>query len=171
MKDKKTETPEEKDINEANAHATAEVKEEAQPLTDAEKLKEVTDKYTRLYAEYDNFRRRTAKEKIDLIKFGGEETILSFLAVADDLERALAHHKEGEAKEGLELIYQKMVKILSAKNVVAFGAKGDAFDADIHEAITSMPSEELKGKIFDVVEKGYKLNDKVIRHAKVVVGS
>ncbi|HTA83313.1 MAG TPA: nucleotide exchange factor GrpE, partial [Bacteroidia bacterium] len=101
MKDKKTETPEEKDTNEANAQATAEVKEEAQPLTDAEKLKEATDKYTRLYAEYDNFRRRTAKEKIDLIKFGGEETILSFLAVADDLERALAHHKEGEAKEGL----------------------------------------------------------------------
>jgi len=169
MKDKKTETPEEKDINEAQA--AAEVKEETQPLTDAEKLKEATDKYTRLYAEYDNFRRRTAKEKIDLIKFGGEETILSFLAVADDLERALAHHKEGEAKEGLELIYQKMVKILTAKNVVAFGAKGETFDADIHEAITSMPSEEFKGKIFDVVEKGYKLNDKVIRHAKVVVGS
>lgn len=173
MKDKKTDIPEEKEGKETNTTQEAtDVKEEAQFAGDVEsKLKEMSDKYTRLYAEYDNFRKRTAKEKIDLIKYGGEEVILSFLAIADDLERALAHHKDGEAKEGLELIYQKMLKVLTAKNVTPFGAKGEVFDADIHEAITSMPSEDMKGKIIDVVEKGYKLSDKVIRHAKVVVGN
>ena len=177
MKDKKTETPEEKEPNGISAEQeTADIKEEAKIVEDiGSKLKELNDKYTRLFAEYDNYGKRTAKEKLDLINFAGEETILSFLPVVDDIERAISHHKgkpeEKSIQEGLELIYQKMVKILTAKNVTAFGAKGEAFDADIHEAITSMPSEELKGKIVDVVEKGYKLNDKVIRHAKVVVGS
>ncbi len=172
MKDKKTENQEDKEPLETVAKEATDLKEEAQIIGDIEsKLKEASDKYTRLYAEYDNYRRRTAKEKIDLIKFGGEEAIVSFLTVVDDMERALAHHKEGEFKEGLELIYQKMVKILTSKNVVPFGAKGEVFDAELHEAITSMPSEEFKGKILEVVDKGYTLNEKVIRHAKVVVGS
>ena len=173
MKDKKSETPEEKEpIEAAEAKEAAEIKEESNLVGDIEgKLKEISDKYTRLYAEYDNYRKRSAKEKVDMIKFAGEETILSFLPIVDDMERALAHHKTGELKEGLELIYNKMVKILTAKGIQPMGEKGEVFNADIHEAITSMQSEELKGKIVDVVEKGYTLNGKVIRHAKVVVGA
>ncbi len=153
-----------------------EQKEEAKLVGDIEsKLKELNDKYTRLYAEYDNYRRRTAKEKLELITSGGEEAILSFLPIVDDMERAIAHHKENEGhkamKEGLELIYQKMVKILTAKGVKPMGEKGEVFNPDLHEAITHMPADGFKGKIFDVVEKGYTLNEKVIRHAKVVVGS
>ncbi|MGP8214927.1 MAG: nucleotide exchange factor GrpE [Bacteroidia bacterium] len=153
-----------------------EPKDEARLVGEIEsKLKELNDKYTRLYAEYDNYRRRTAKEKIELIKAGGEDAIISFLPIVDDMERAIAHHKENDGhkavKEGLSLIYQKMIKILTAKGVKPMGEKGEVFNPDLHEAITHMPSEELKGKIIEVVEKGYTLNEKVIRHAKVVVGS
>jgi molecular chaperone GrpE len=174
MEDKKIESEETLNPQEKSAEKiTEDSKEEAKIVVDIEtKLKELNDKYTRLYAEYDNYRRRTAKEKLDLITFGGEETIVSFLPVVDDIERAIAHHKDEKAvKEGLELIYQKMVKILTSKGVKPMGEKGEVFNSDLHEAITHIPSEELKGKIVDVVEKGYTLNEKVIRHAKVVVGS
>jgi len=175
MESKKFEDTENKEMQpeEANqGQESSDIKEEAKIGTDIEgKLKELNDKYTRLYAEYDNYRKRSAKEKVDMIKFAGEETILSFLPIVDDMERALAHHKEGEFKEGLELIYQKMVKILTAKGIQPMGAKGEAFDPELHEAITNMPAEGMKGKIVEVVEKGYTLNGKVIRHAKVVVGA
>lgn len=182
MESKKMESQEEQAASGTDAEESAsaqELNEETKLALEIEtKLKELNEKYTRLYAEYDNYRRRTAKEKVDMVKFAGEETILSFLPVVDDMERAIAHHKDaGDAKksikEGLELIYQKMVKILTAKGVTPMGEKGEAFDAELHEAITNLPVEDknLKGKIVDVVEKGYTLNGKVIRHAKVVVGS
>lgn len=175
MEDKKIESGEALNPQEESAEKITadDPKEEAKIVVDIEsKLKELNDKYTRLYAEYDNYRRRTAKEKLDLITFRGEETIVSFLPVVDDIERAIAHHKDEKAvKEGLEFIYQKLIKILTAKGVKPMGEKGEVFNSDLHEAITHMPAEGMKGKIVDVVEKGYTLNEKVIRHAKVVVGS
>ncbi len=174
MEDKKIESEEALNPQEESVEKiTEDPKEEAKIVVDIEtKLKELNDKYTRLYAEYDNYRRRTAKEKLDLITSGGEDAIVSFLPVVDDIERAIAHHKDEKAvKEGLELIYQKLIKTLTAKGVKPMGEKGEVFNPDLHEAITHMPAEGMKGKIFDVVEKGYTLNEKVIRHAKVVVGS
>ena len=140
-------------------------------------VKELNEKYLRLYAEFDNFRRRTQKEKADLIKYGGEETILSILPIVDDMERALAHHKDAKdhkpLQEGLDLILQKTQKILSAKGVVSMDPKGQVFDPELHDAITNIPatSDDMKGKVADVVEKGYTLHGKVIRHAKVVVAN
>jgi molecular chaperone GrpE len=140
-------------------------------------VKELNEKYLRLYAEYDNFRRRTLKEKADLIKYGGEEMIVSILPVLDDMERALAHHKGTKdhkpLQEGLDLICQKLKTILAAKGVQAMEPKGEAFDPELHDAITNIPatSEDMKGKVAEVVEKGYTLNEKVIRHAKVVVAN
>ena len=172
MEPKETANP----LNEGAENLATEQKEETKLVDDIEaKIKELNDKYTRLYAEYDNYRRRTAKEKIELITSGGVDAILSFLPIVDDMERALAHHKDKDehkaVKEGLELIYQKMVKILTAKGVKPMGEKGETFDPDLHEAISHMPVDGMKGKIAEVVEKGYTLNEKVIRHAKVVVGS
>jgi len=140
-------------------------------------VKEQNEKYLRLYAEFDNFRRRTQKEKADLIKYGGEETILSMLPIVDDMERALAHHKDAKdhkpLQEGLDLILQKTKKILTSRGVEAMEPKGEAFDPELHDAITNIPaaSEDMKGKVAEVVEKGYMLNGKVIRHAKVVVAN
>lgn len=140
-------------------------------------VKELNEKYLRLYAEYDNFRRRTQKEKADLIKYGGEEIILSILPIVDDMERALTHHKDAKdhkpLQEGLDLILQKTQKILTSKGIQAMEPKGQAFDPEFHDAITNIPatSEDMKGKVADVVEKGYTLNGKVIRHAKVVVAN
>lgn len=140
-------------------------------------VKELNEKYVRLYAEFENFRRRTQKEKADLIKYGGEDTILSILPVIDDMERALAHHKEAKdhkpLQEGLDLILQKTKNILTSKGVLPMEPKGETFDPELHDAITNIPatSEDMKGKVAEVVEKGYTLNGKVIRHAKVVVAN
>lgn len=139
--------------------------------------KALNDKYTRLYAEYDNFRRRTLKEKTDLIKYAGEEVIISLLPVLDDMERAIAHHKEAEnhepLREGLEIICQKMKNILSSKGVAPMETEGATFDPELHDAVTKMDTgkETDTGKIIEVILKGYTLNGKVIRHAKVIVGS
>ena len=140
-------------------------------------VKELNEKYLRLYAEFDNFRRRTQKEKADLIKYGGEEIILSILPVVDDMERALAHHKDSKdhkpLQEGLDLICQKLKNTLSSKGIVPMEPKGETFDPELHDAITNVQaeSEGMKGKVAEVVEKGYSLNGKVIRHAKVVVAN
>ncbi len=154
-----------------------EVKEEKSELEQLkDEVEEQKDKYIRLYSEFDNFRRRTAKEKIDLIKTASEELITALLPVIDDFERAmkaLDSQKEAE-KEGIELIYHKMVKVLEQKGVKAMEiAIGDDFNEEVHEAITQIPapSDKLKGKIVDVVESGYYLEEKVIRFAKVVTGA
>ena len=136
------------------------------------------DKYTRLFAEFDNFRRRTAKEKLELIKSANEKLCISLLPIADDFERAINSYKEDvnvdTIKEGTDLIFNKFSKSLEKANVKPIEvAQGDALDTELHEAITQIPapSPELSGKIIDVVEKGYTIEEKVIRYAKVVVGA
>ena len=137
-----------------------------------EKLADAQDKYVRLYSEYENYRKRTNLEKADLIINGSKDTIKAILPVVDDMERALlAMADEEDAKEGVQLIYNKLMNILSQKGLKPIEAKGQKFDENLHEAVTQFPSadEGQKGTVVDVVEKGYYLNDKVLRYAKVVV--
>lgn len=144
--------------------------EEAQKVIDEQK-----DKYLRLSAEFDNFRKRTLKEKAELIKNGGEKAINAILPILDDLERALQNMQKAEdvkaIYEGVELIYQKFLKNLHQEGLEKMEPVGETFDTDFHEAVALVPapSEEQKGKVLDCVQTGYKLNEKVIRHAKVVV--
>jgi molecular chaperone GrpE len=139
-----------------------------------DELAEAKDKYLRLYAEFENHRRRTAKEKIELIQSGGEQILKAFLPVADDFDRAEKSFKEKNDKEseGFFLIKNKFKKILEQEGIKEMITSSGEFNPDLHEAITQVPTEDAskKGKIVDVVEKGYLLNDKVIRHAKVVIG-
>ena len=133
------------------------------------------DRYLRLYAEFDNFRKRTMRERGDLIRNASKDVLESLLPVLDDFERAQTAAADSEdvngLKEGQQLIHNKLKQILKAQGVEQLEVKpGDAFDVDIHEAITRIPSPDLSGKVVDVVEAGYKLNDAVIRYAKVVVG-
>lgn len=157
------------------------------PLTEEEKLvqelekaneqiEEQKDKYLRLSAEFDNYRKRTMKEKAELILNGGEKSISSILPIVDDFERALKNMETATdvaaVKEGVELIYNKFMSVLGQNGVKVVETKEQPLDTDYHEAIAVIPApnEELKGKILDCVQTGYILNDKVIRHAKVVVG-
>ena len=140
-------------------------------------LKEEKDKFLRLFAEFENYKRRTAKERIELFSTASEDVMKTLLPVIDDFERALAHLEGNDVaedlKKGVDLIYNKLLKTLEQKGLkVIEVTSGDAFDADKHEAVTQIPapSNDLKGKIIDVVEKGYKLGDKVIRFPKVVIG-
>lgn len=137
-----------------------------------EKLVDAQDKYVRLYSEYENYRKRTNLEKADLIINGSKDTIKAILPVVDDMERALSAMADEEgAKEGVQLIYNKLMNILSQKGLKPIEAKGQKFDENLHEAVTQFPAVEegQKGMVVDVVEKGYYLNDKVLRYAKVVV--
>lgn len=138
-------------------------------------LEDYKDKYLRLSAEFDNYRKRTMKEKAELIKNGGEKAISAILPILDDLERALQNmQKADDVKamyEGIDLIHQKFLKNLGHEGLEKMNPVGEAFDTDFHEAIALVPAPEeaQKGKVLDCVQTGYKLNDKVIRHAKVVV--
>jgi len=141
-----------------------------------EKLNELNDKYVRLHAEFDNYRRRTNKEKLDLITQANEKLLLDLLPTIDDFERAIANNKNVDdieaVKEGFVLIYNKFMATLQAKGLTQMNALGTDFDSDLHDAIANVPSpDDQKGKVIDDVEKGYLLNDKVIRFAKVVVGN
>lgn len=142
-----------------------------------EKLAELNDKYLRLYSEYDNYRKRTAKEKIEYMMASGEDVYKLLLPVLDDFERAIKLNESitdiTPVKEGFSLIYNKFKNNLAQKGLTPMDAMGQAFNADLHEAITNIPapSDDLKGKVVDVVEKGYSLNGKVIRFAKVIVGN
>ncbi|MDM8338198.1 nucleotide exchange factor GrpE [Mediterranea massiliensis] len=178
--------------NEAEATAgqeqeNQETKQEEAPADEAEKqeqelekahaaLEEQKDKYLRLSAEFDNYRKRTMKEKAELILNGGEKTITSILPIVDDFERALKNMETATdvaaIREGVELIYNKFMSVLGQNGVKVIETKEQALNTDFHEAIAVIPApqEELKGKILDCVQTGYTLNDKVIRHAKVVVG-
>lgn len=149
---------------------------EAEVIKLKSEITESKDKYIRLYSEFENFRRRTAKEKIELTLNANEQLIKALLPVTDDFERAEKSFKEKNDKdsEGFFLIQNKFRKVLEQYGVKAMDLKkGSDFNADLHEAITQIPAaeENLKGKVVDVVEKGYLLNDKVIRYAKVVVGN
>lgn len=178
---------EDKELNEQSTH---EVKDEVtqegevesvQPedkteISPEEKYAELNDRFIRLYAEFDNFRKRTNKERLDLISSASAGVMKDMLTVLDDFERAIQNNETAEdiqsVKEGFQLIYQKFKGILESKGLKSMQCKGDVFDSELHEAIANIPapSEEDKGKVIDDVEKGYYLNDKVIRFAKVVVG-
>lgn len=134
------------------------------------KFGELNDSYLRLHAEFDNYRKRTMKEKSDLLKSGNEKAIVGVLPIVDDFERALAVLPE-DTKEGVELIYHKFKTYLTQNGVSEIDAVGEVFDTERHEAITTVPAqgEDLKDKVIDCIQKGYMLNDKVIRFAKVVV--
>ena len=147
--------------------------EKEQLKADLEKEK---DKFLRLFAEFENYKRRTSKERVEMFKTAGQDVIVSMLPVLDDFDRArseIAKAKDKNLLKGVELIYNKFKETLRNKGLEEMKIKeGDAFDADIHEAVTQIPapSDKLKGKIVDVVEKGYKLGDRIIRYPKVVTG-
>ena len=152
----------------------AQLEKQVEELT--EKVAKEKDDYIRLMAEFDNFRRRTSQEKLELVSMASTETIKGMLPVLDDCERALAVLKESKdsdaAKEGTELIYHKLMAYLQGKGLAVIDAAGQEFNTDLHEAVAQFPVQEddKKGKVFDVVQTGYTLNGKVIRFAKVVVG-
>lgn len=137
------------------------------------------EKYLRLYSDFENFRRRTAREKLELTKTAGKEIIVDLLPVIDDFDRAKKAYEEAETpdfdtlKDGFELIMNKLLKVLIKRDVKEMQAKGEPFDSDLHEAIAQIPasSEDMKGKVIDVIEKGYQIDEKVVRYAKVVIGS
>lgn len=140
-------------------------------------LKQEKDKFLRLFAEFENYKRRTSKERIELFSTASEDVMKTLLPVLDDFERALSHFnddKEAEAlRKGVLLIYQKLISTLEQKGLKVIAVeKGEVFNADNHEAITQIPAptDDLKGKIIDIIEKGYKLGDKVIRFPKVIIG-
>ena len=179
-KNKKAKEPQ---IDEATtATAEAEVKtQEKETKTPEEQLQDQLaaekDKFMRLYAEFENYKKRTNKERIELIKTAGHDVMTAMLPVLDDFERALMHIEEDkeaeELRKGVLLIYNKLVTTLEQKGLSKIEVKqGDTFNADDHEAVTQIPapSDDLKGKIIDVIENGYKLGDKVIRFPKVVIG-
>src|SRR5215217_3766077 len=155
-----------------------EVPVEKDPLEEARiEIAELKDKYIRLYADFENFRRRTAKEKLEMISGASADMLKSVLPVVDDFERAKVSFDSSTEidalKEGVDLIYNKLFKTLEAKGLKPMVSKGETFDAELHESIAQFPapSEDLKGKVIDEIEKGYFLNDKVIRYAKVIVGA
>jgi len=169
-------------IAEATTQAATEQEQtsESQKLYSEEeyqlKVNELNDKYLRLYSEFDNFRKRTLKEKIDLSRTASEDVIKELLPVLDDFDRAMAAMQSTDqieaVKEGVQLIHAKMKAIFASKGLQEIRSIGEDFNTDYHEAITSIPapSEELKNKVVDEIQKGYLLHDKVIRFSKVVTG-
>jgi molecular chaperone GrpE len=164
------------DIPHETSEETVETNENVtEELSQEEKYNELNDKFLRLYAEFDNYRRRTNKEKLEIISNANEKLLVDLLPTLDDFERAIANNANADdieaIKEGFVLIFNKLKSTLESKGLKQMQAKGENFDSDFHEAIANIPSEEdQKGKIIDDVEKGYFLNEKVIRFAKVVVG-
>jgi molecular chaperone GrpE len=183
---KKMSTQENETVNEQNdQNESKEVQNDTAPETDQKdtkiaelegKVAELNDRYLRLYSEFDNFRKRTAKEKSELIQAGGEDVFKSILPIIDDFERAIKSNSETSdvkaVNDGVNLIYNKLKSTLAQKGLEPMKSVGEPFNADIHEAITNIPapSEDLKGKVVDELEKGYSLNGKIIRFAKVVIG-
>lgn len=171
---------EQEDIQEENFDQNANAQEEQSELSIEEELtrqlSESNDKYTRLVAEFDNYKKRTSKERLELIQNAGQGVIKNLLPILDDFDRALASMATAQdiesVKEGVEIVNNKLHKFLGNEGLKEMEVIGQPFDADYHEAITTIPapSEELKNKVIDVVEKGYFLNEKVIRFAKVVIG-
>ncbi len=183
MKDELKDKPQENVEETAPETEQTQQEKEEKELTVEEQLEaanaeiaSLKDQLLRKIAEFDNYRKRTIKEKTDLILNGGEKTIVTILPVIDDMERALKNMKEAEdinaVLEGVELIYKKFMDILGRQGVSVIETKEADFDVDVHEAVAQLPAPtpELKGKVMDCTLTGYKLNDKVIRHAQVVVG-
>lgn len=177
-----TENPSENPADQVeNTDAIPNETEQAPELSAEEKLQaevqQLNDKYLRLYAEFDNYKRRTQKERVELLQTAGKDVIVSMLPVLDDFDRALKAMETAAdlapVKEGVNLVHHKIKNILGQKGLKEVESINKDFDTDFHEAITNIPapSEDLKGKVIDEVEKGYTLNDNVIRFAKVVVGA
>jgi len=184
-----TENMDQKDILEENESVNNEIPEidenSAQPedeqISDEDKLKaeasEWQNKYLRLYAEFDNFKRRTSKERLELLQIAGKDVIVDLLPVLDDFERAQKSMETASdieaVKEGVKLVHHKLKNLLTSKGLKEMTSIGAEFDADVHEGITNIPAptDDLKGKVLDELEKGYYLNDKVIRFAKVIIGA
>ena len=166
-------------VNETELNEEVEVEKEEIAVEDQlrDDLAKEKDKFLRLFAEFENFKKRTSKERMDLFKTAGQDVIVSLLPVIDDFDRALKEISKSKDKElfkGVELISNKFREALKNKGLEEVEAKqGDVFDAEIHDAVTQIPAPEkkLKGKIIDVIEKGFKLGDKILRHPKVVVGN
>ena len=154
--------------------ASSKLKKENEELQ--AKADEIQDKYLRLFAEFDNNKKRTMKEKIDLMATAARDTVSSLLTVLDDFDRAKQNAESDSStepfSEGVSLVYQKLYNILNQRGLSPMESTGEEFDPELHEAITEIPAptEELKGKVVDTIEKGYKLKETIIRHAKVVVG-
>ena len=170
-------TPQEEN-NDGQEKQTEEPQEEKDPLQVAqEQIEELKDKYLRAAAEFDNYRKRTLKEKAELILNGGEKTITAILPILDDMERAIENGKKTDdpqvIRDGMELILTKFIKTLEGQGVKKIDTTEAVFDTDLHEAIAMVPGmgDEKKGKVLDCIQAGYMLNDKVIRHAKVAVGA
>ncbi|MBR2886978.1 MAG: nucleotide exchange factor GrpE [Bacteroidales bacterium] len=173
--DKTSETDNSQDKTAANdTDTTAQDTDKGDDLQ--KKYDELNDRYLRLMAEFDNYRKRTLKEKMDLTKYAEEDVIKGILPVVDNMERAIKSLETATdvnaVKEGIDLIYKKFMEFLEKRGIKEIEALNKELDTDLHEAVTKFaaPSEDLKGKIIDVIEKGYYLHDKVIRYAKVVVG-
>lgn len=157
------------------------IEQEQVNVSEEDKLKaevtEANNKFLRLYAEFDNYKRRTSRERIELLQTAGKDVLVSLLPVLDDFERAMKSMETATdvdaVKEGVELIQNKLKSTLTNQGLKEMESLGEPFDADLHDAITNVPapSEDLKGKVIDELEKGYYLNDKVIRFAKVIVGA
>ncbi|MBP5340384.1 MAG: nucleotide exchange factor GrpE [Prevotella sp.] len=161
----------------AEKEAVANEEEKKDPLDVAlDQIAELKDKYLRQVAEFDNYRKRTLKERAELILNGGEKTITALLPVIDDMERAIANGEKTDdpqvLREGMQLIYQKLMKVLEAQGVSKIETDGADFDTALHEAVALVPGmgDDKKGKVIDCMATGYKLNEKVIRYAKVAVG-
>lgn len=166
-------TTEEQEENKSEEQEVNEAPVDSSPENE---LAEFKNKYLRLYSEFENFRKRTAKEKLDFMKTANQDLILDLLPVIDDFERAQQSFDAENAdsfKEGIDLIFSKLLKVLEKSDVKPIEAKGETFDTELHEAITQIPapSDDMKGKVVDEVEKGYLLGEKVIRYSKVVIGS
>jgi len=173
------ETVSEKEFDTAEEEPVKEpVKKEESKLSETERLQkelgEMKDKYLRIYAEFDNYRKRTSKERQNIIKLAAKDSLGALLPAVDDFSRAirLANDSEEKIPEGVILIYNKLFKALEQQGIKEMETTGQDFDPELHEALTKIPapSEELKGKVIDTIEKGYYLNDKIIRYAKVVIG-
>lgn len=168
--------PQQNESGKAEEQPAKEMSAEEKLAAAETKVAELQDKYLRQVAEFDNYRKRTIKEKAELILNGAEKTITAILPILDDMERALKNMDKMEdvaaVKEGVDLIFQKFVKILSEQGVKKIETENADFNTDLHEAIAQVPapSDEMKGKIIDCVKTGYTLNEKVIRHSQVAVG-
>ncbi len=173
IQDQEVEATEEQ-VEEENAEEQQEPVDKVEEL--GVKLQEMNDKYLRLTAEFDNYRRRTLKEKMELTKTAGENILIKILPVMDNFERALQSIDKSDdvaaLKEGVLLIYNNFKEFMKQNGVTEIDAVNQEFDTDLHEAVTKIPApeEDMKGKVVDCIEKGYKLNDKVMRFSKVVVG-
>ncbi|MBR9919835.1 MAG: nucleotide exchange factor GrpE [Bacteroidetes bacterium] len=178
MRKKKKKEPTKEELNMENPET--EVQDNAQDTSETsdkdQEIQELKDKYLRLYAEFDNYKKRTVKEKMDLMLTAAQDTMSALLPVLDDFDRAKKNADDEsspeEFTEGVSMIYNKIYNVLKQKGLQPMDSTGEVFDPELHEAITEIPapSDDMKGKIIDTVERGYRLNERIIRHAKVVVG-